>query len=358
MQARRLPLTALALSREPQLPHPQTVPQTVRQTVHILHVDDNQDNLVTTKLILDRSGVEIVSATCAAAALEALQRHDFALALLDVNMPEVDGFELAEAMRKDARTREIPIIFVTGASVDAERTFHGYETGAIDFLVKPVPPRVLESKVHAFAALYLQRKSLSDQKDDCERLLRANQRMAAELARAHEQAVQAAFTDYLTGVPNRRHILKLAESVLKDPRRHSQPVSIAVLDLDHFKKVNDGHGHAMGDAVLRHFCEHTQAHLRSGQAMGRLGGEEFLLLLPGTQLADAFTAMERVRSTLQPHAGMTYTFSAGVAQARPGEALHALMERADQALYRAKHRGRNCTVCEETADPADEPPGP
>lgn len=316
------------------------------ETVHILHVDDNDDNRLSTKLMLDRPGVEVVSAASARAAREVLHRHDFALALVDVNMPDVNGFELAEAMRADAALREVPIIFLTGASADAERSFRGYESGAVDFLVKPVHPKVLESKVDAFVALYLQRKSVQDQKDDCERLLRANQRMAAELVRAHEQAVQAAFTDELTGVPNRRHILKLAEAALTDPRRHSQPVSLALLDLDHFKKINDGHGHATGDAVLRHFCEHTQAHLRSGQAMGRLGGEEFLLLLPGTELAEARTALERVRQTLQPQAGVSYTFSAGVALARPDEALSTVLDRADRALYRAKHRGRDCITDE------------
>jgi two-component system, cell cycle response regulator len=337
VQARRLPLRSMS-SAEPALP--------AHESVHILHVDDNEDNLVTTKLLLDRPGVEVVSAASANAAREVLHRYDFALALMDVNMPEVDGFELAETMRADAQTREIPIIFLTGASVDAERPFRGYETGAIDFLSKPVHPKVLQSKVGAFVALYLQRKSVQDQKDDCERLLRANQRMALELQHAHEQAVQAAFTDELTGVPNRRHILKLAASALTDPRRHSQPVSFVLLDLDHFKKINDTHGHAGGDAVLRHFCEHTQSHLRSGQAMGRLGGEEFLLLLPGTELADACTALDRVRDTLEPHGGIAYTFSAGVAQARQGDSVDTVLERADRALYLSKQRGRDCTSSE------------
>jgi len=329
------------LLRELTLPH--------RDTACVLHVDDDEDARLTTKALLDRPGVEVVPAASAAEALDLLRRHDFALALVDVDMPVVGGFALAEAMRDNERTREVPIIFLTGADADTERSFRGYETGAIDFLVKPIHPRVLESKVDAFVALYLQRKSLQDEKDDCERLLRANQRMAAELVRAHELAVQAAFTDELTGVPNRRHILKLAESALVDPRRHSQPVSVAVLDLDHFKKINDTRGHAAGDAVLRHFCEHVQAHLRTGQSLGRLGGEEFLLLLPGTELADACTALERVRHTLEPQAEVTYTFSAGVAQAQPGEPLSAVLERADRALYRAKSQGRD-RLCTDTVD--------
>ncbi|KQV89096.1 MULTISPECIES: GGDEF domain-containing response regulator [unclassified Roseateles] len=317
-----------------------------RDIAFVLHVDDHPDSLVTTKLILDRPGVEVVSALSAAVALELLRQYEFALALIDVNMPGVDGFELAAAMRGDERTNEVPIIFLTGASIDTERTFQGYETGAVDFLMKPVPPLVMQSKVAAFVALYLQRKSLRDEKDDLERLLRANQRMAAELAHAHELAVQAAFTDELTGVPNRRHILKLAASALADPRRHSHPVCVALLDLDHFKKVNDTHGHAGGDAVLRHFCEHIRTHLRSGQSLGRVGGEEFLLLLPGTELADACTALERVRSTMGPTAGISFTFSAGVAQARPDETLDCVLERADDALYLSKERGRDCTSSE------------
>ena len=317
------------------------------EIAHVLHVDDNEDTLVTTKALLDRPGLELLPAASAADALALLKRYDVALALVDVNMPVVSGFALAEAMRDDERTREVPIIFMTGASADAERTFRGYETGAVDFLVKPVHPRVLESKVEAFVALYRQRKALRDQKADCERLLRANQRMAAELERAHEQAVQAALTDELTGVPNRRHILQLAESALTDPRKHSHPVSLAVLDLDHFKRINDTHGHNVGDAVLRRFCDHAVTHLRSGQALGRLGGEEFLLVLPGTELADACLAVERVRRTLEPHAGVRFTFSAGVAQARHGESLSALLERADRALYDAKALGRDRVSADE-----------
>jgi two-component system cell cycle response regulator len=318
----------------------------MHEPVHILHVDDNPDTLSTTKVLLERPGVNVVSAPSATVATELLKQLDFALALLDVNMPVISGFQLAETMRESERSREVPIIFLTGAQPDASRTFRGYQAGAVDFLIKPIPPMVLESKVEAFVALYLQRKALRDQKEDCERLLRANQRMAAELVQAHELAVQAAFTDDLTRISNRRHILKLLESALNDPRRRSHPVSLALLDLDHFKAINDRHGHAGGDAVLRHFCEHTQTHLRSGQSMGRMGGEEFLLLLPGTELNDACTAVERVRNTLEPHAGIAYTFSAGVSQARPGEGLDTVLERADRALYVSKGRGRDCTSSE------------
>ncbi|RYE81616.1 MAG: diguanylate cyclase [Oxalobacteraceae bacterium] len=316
--------------------------------VYVLHVDDQLDNLETTKQILDGPEVEVVSADCADAALEQLRRYDFALALLDVNMPGTDGFQLAETMRRDPRWSDVPVIFITGAvsGDDSVQAFRGYETGAIDFLVKPVHPLVLERKVGGFVSLYLQRKALREQKEHFQRLLETNQQVAGELERAHEQALQASLTDELTGIPNRRHILQLAANSLADPRKLSQPVSFAVLDLDHFKKINDMHGHAVGDAVLRHFCTSIQRHLRTGQSMGRLGGEEFLLLLPGTSLADAQTALERVQHTLEPYVDIRYTFSAGLAQARQGDTVNTVLERADRALYVSKERGRDCTTSE------------
>lgn len=311
------------------------------EPTRILVVDDVDDSLVSTKVLLERPGLEVLTATSAVAALAVLQQHDVALALLDVQMPGINGFALAEAMRGDERTRGVPIIFLTGTLMDAGRTFRGYETGAVDFLFKPVDPRVLESKVGVFVELYQQRQKLRERNAELERLLRLNEKMAAELRHAHGKAVEAALTDELTGVPNRRHILRLGESALTDHRRHSQPVSLAIMDLDHFKKINDEHGHGVGDAVLRLFCEHCRSHLRAEHALGRLGGEEFLLIMPGTELHDACLAVERVRRTLEPHEGLRYTFSAGLAQAATGEALATAIERADQALYRAKALGRD-----------------
>src|SRR5204862_3214655 len=142
----------------------------------------------------------------------------------------------------------VPIIFVTGTTLDASRTFRGYEAGAVDFLFKPVEPRVLESKVKVFVELYQQRQQMRERNNELERLLRRNERMADELRHEHGKAVEAALTDALTGLPNRRHILRLAETALKDHRRQAQPVSVAIMDLDHFKKINDTHGHQAGDA--------------------------------------------------------------------------------------------------------------
>ena len=310
----------------------------------ILVVDDLEDALHATQALLERPGLVVLMASSAAQALELLQRHEVALALLDVQMPHVSGFDLAEHMRSSERTRTVPIIFMTGNAIDPSRSFLGYDAGAVDFLIKPVEPRVLESKVEVFVQLYQQRRQLRERNAELERLLHINETMAEELRKAHGKAVQESLTDALTGVPNRRHIMQLAEASLSDRRRQSQPLSLAVLDLDHFKSINDNHGHHVGDAVLRAFCAHVSERMRTSHTLGRLGGEEFLLLMPGTTVTDAETVMDRVRRTLQPLDGVEYTFSAGLAQARPGEALPAVIERADEALYQAKRTGRDRSV--------------
>ncbi|MGQ3050827.1 MAG: diguanylate cyclase [Roseateles sp.] len=310
----------------------------------ILVVDDVEDALASTQALLERPGVIVLTASCADQALALLEQHEVALALLDVEMPLVSGFTLAARMRGNASTRNTPIIFLTGNTDGPSRTFRGYEAGAVDFLIKPVAPHVLESKVGVFVELYHQRRELHARNAELEQLLSRNEALAEELRLAHGKAVHEALTDALTRVPNRRHILQLGAAMLADRRRQWQPVSLALLDLDHFKGINDMHGHAAGDAVLRAFCVHVGARMRTSHMLGRLGGEEFLLLMPGTSIEEAEVVIERVRCTLQPYAGVAYKFSAGLVQAASGEALEAAIERADDALYEAKRNGRDRSV--------------
>lgn len=164
------------------------------------------------------------------------------------------------------------------------------------------------------------------------------------LARAHAEALRDARTDALTGAVARAWALQSATLALEACLQSARPISLAVLDLDEFKSINDLRGHAAGDAVLRHFVGHCRSGLRPEDALGRLGGEEFLLVMPNTGAAAAQGACDRLRETLVPVDGVAYTFSAGVAQARPGDGLAELLERADAALYQAKRAGRSRTV--------------
>src|SRR5262245_1560311 len=131
------------------------------EPLKILIVDDTPENLVVLEALLRRDGVQLLAARSGAEALELLLVHEVALALLDVQMPEMDGFELAELMRGSERTKRVPIIFVTAGSRDPQRLFKGYESGAVDFLFKPIDPFVLRSKVDVFLELYRQTKELA-----------------------------------------------------------------------------------------------------------------------------------------------------------------------------------------------------
>lgn len=314
-----------------------------RHTANVLVVDDLQDNLMALRMLLERPGLTVLTATSAAEGFDALLKHDVALALLDVEMPQINGFALAERMRNHERTRDVPIIFLTGHSFNAGRAFSGYEAGAVDVLYKPVEPRVLSSKVGVFVELYQQRRELLERNAELERLLRRNEAMATELREAHSKAVQESLTDPLTGVPNRRHILRLLNQALAGGGDDQGRVNLAIIDLDHFKAINDQHGHPCGDAVLRDFCRHCHERLPQADALGRLGGEEFLLLMPGTSVDEARATTEELRRSLPPSQGVRYTFSAGLTRADAEEPLADVMKRADEALYRAKRLGRNRT---------------
>ncbi len=174
---------------------------------------------------------------------------------------------------------------------------------------------------------------------------RRSAQLAHELSHAHAKAEELARTDELTGLHNRRSFLELGRLVLDQAGRFEHSVSLVMLDVDYFKRINDTHGHAAGDAALQHVARFLQENLRSADICGRLGGEEFAVLLPATSADDALAVAEKLRELLaaSPVAfqGMEFqvTASFGVA-ATPGQ-VEELLQRADAALYRAKHEGRN-----------------
>ncbi|WP_152606330.1 diguanylate cyclase [Aquabacterium sp. NJ1] len=174
-------------------------------------------------------------------------------------------------------------------------------------------------------------------------------RQARELQEAVDTVKQMATTDMLTGALNRRMMTDMAETELRLIERTGAPMCVALIDIDHFKHVNDHFGHHAGDAVLRGVAQHAQGQIRQVDKFSRWGGEEFLIMLPTIASAEAMIAIERLRQTVETlnfpgYPQLRITFSAGLAQALPGESLEHLIERADQALYDAKHQGRNRCV--------------
>jgi diguanylate cyclase (GGDEF)-like protein len=169
------------------------------------------------------------------------------------------------------------------------------------------------------------------------------------LRQAHEVALKASRTDLLTGLPNRRHILEQLDAALAEHEATGASLCIAVIDIDRFKVINDTHGHDAGDAVLCHFADACRERVRAQDVLGRMGGEEFLLILPGAGYNEAVRVIDRIREGFPPAKrlgdgiDLSYTFSAGAAEALGGDDRSSILRRADRALYAAKGEGRNCT---------------
>jgi diguanylate cyclase (GGDEF)-like protein len=176
------------------------------------------------------------------------------------------------------------------------------------------------------------------------------------LRQAHEAALKAAQTDPLTGLASRRHILEQLDGLLAEHEATGSNLCIAVIDIDHFKAINDGHGHDAGDVVLRHFADICRERMRAQDRLGRMGGEEFLLILPGAGADDAVRIIDRIRDGFPPAwlaedgLALAYTFSAGIAEALEDDDRSSILRRADRALYAAKGEGRNCTTISLAAE--------
>ena len=171
------------------------------------------------------------------------------------------------------------------------------------------------------------------------------------LIASRDRAIQEARTDVLTGLANRRHALSYLELAISAFAHAAVPLTVALVDLDHFKSINDTHGHAAGDAVLRDFADVSRKALRQSDLVGRIGGEEFLMVFPGTSVDDAVAAVERIRCSLIGRrvaigaaVSIGYSFSSGVCGVELNDDTHMALERADRALYTAKRAGRNRVV--------------
>lgn len=257
--------------------------------------------------------------------------------LLDLTLPDMDGWSVLRRLREEPETAAMSVVLLTDGVPKEADLLRMIEAGAVDHVAKPLHPTLLCAKVRAV----------------CER-----SRTQRELKNKLQFALENAAHDALTGLFNRRYFERRLREESAHARRHKRPFSIVLLDIDHFKLVNDTYGHEDGDRVLRHLAEVTQAQLREDDIACRYGGEEFVLLLRGTSGQAARVVANRLRAAL---AGKPITmgaadeprhvtFSAGVAAAdeRNAFAVDDIVGRADAALYRAKRAGRNRVEMEAT----------
>jgi two-component system cell cycle response regulator len=278
--------------------------------------------------VLRANGWEVLEAADGQTALAAARAENPAVLLMAREMEGLDGLAVLDALRGDPRTAGMPVVFVTGHT-EAHDLAEGLERGAHDYVRKPVDPIELVARIRAALRL----RALHD-----------------ELARRNAELEQLARTDVLTGLANRRHADDVLRATIASARRHGRTLSAVLVDVDRFKAINDAHGHAAGDAVLREIAVRLAAGLREEDIAARWGGEEFLLLLPDSP--DAAIVCERLRASIAEvpvnvHGLLELRVSAsfGWAPWSGDETGEALVGRADQALYAAKAAGRDQVVC-------------
>jgi diguanylate cyclase (GGDEF)-like protein len=294
----------------------------------LLVVDDAPGNIRVLRNLL-KDEARVFFATSGRDALATARSEQPDLILLDVLMPEMDGYEVCHALKTDPATREIPVIFVTGLTESTDET-RGLEAGAIDYITKPFVPAVVRMRVRNHLAL---------------------RRATTELHLLNSQLRRLATTDALTGVSNRRHFFEqVSEEVLR-MRRYHHSAALFMLDLDHFKKLNDSWGHDIGDRALAETSHTVRQALRTHDLFGRLGGEEFAGFLPETELPQAVMVCERLRDLVHaiqvptPGEPVRLSASIGVVSIDPEKELpETALKRADQAMYAAKEAGRNRVV--------------
>ncbi|NOX91285.1 MAG: diguanylate cyclase [Gammaproteobacteria bacterium] len=303
------------------------------QSLSILIIDDSTSERVLLRTLLRKSGHAVTEAATGLHALALLSDKSkmFDLIFLDVRMPGINGYETAHRIRdieKEQSAVWCPIIFLSGHT-DPEDIANGIAAGGDDYLAKPVNAIIVNSKITAMQRIANMRQQL----------LVANQKLET-----------LAHTDELTRLPNRRHFLDILDSELARAQRHNTPLSIAYMDLDHFKQINDTHGHEAGDTVLLSVANVLSKNLRSEDSIGRIGGEEFCICLPGADATRSLEPCERYRSLIEnlkirtSVQTLTVTASFGLTSILPGSGSDDtghLLARADEALYQAKQHGRN-----------------
>jgi len=291
----------------------------------VLIVDDDTELTARYQLVLSNAGIRVDTVSDANLLLDKMHKFIPEVVLMDLNMPEYSGPELAQVIRLDDDWLRVPIVYLS-AETNAERQMSALLKAGDDFITKPISDSTLLTTVYA----------------------------RAQRARMVSDALAR---DSLTGLLKHADIKEQLELEAERAKRSHAPVSVAMIDIDHFKNVNDSYGHACGDNVIRALSNMLRQRLRKVDRLGRYGGEEFVAVLPGCNSDDAYQLLESIReafNALQFSSGgqqFHCSFSAGISACEADAwADEELLERADRALYRAKQSGRN-RLCRDDGVP-------
>lgn len=306
---------------------------------NILIVDDTPNNLSVLRQILTKHGHLVRPALNGHIALSAVQADLPDLILLDIIMPDMDGYEVCKALKTDEKTRDIPVIFISALN-DLGDKVRAFEEGGVDYISKPFHAEEVMARVNTHLVLRAQQKALVVQNEQLKEKNALIQRQAEELK-------ELASIDFLTGLSNRREFLRNFQQEEIRFKRTQRHFSIIMIDIDHFKKINDRFGHDCGDMVLKGVAKTIKQSLRDQDIVARWGGEEFICLLPETDMYGACNAAEKMRQGLAStthdcttgRVSVTATF--GVSLYDGNSTLEACINLADKALYKGKQEGRN-----------------
>ncbi|ACM93712.1 diguanylate cyclase [Nautilia profundicola AmH] len=274
--------------------------------VKVLIVDKDKNILDLEKRILNKININVIQAQDGLEALEKLKTNSIDLILTDLIMPKMDGQELLLAVREKYNMTELPVI-VLSSDTQTDKFLKTLKLGANDFLGKPFLKEELILRVNNLLEI-------------CENIKKVKRQLQI---------------DPLTGAYNRMFL----EGSLENIFNINEKKSIVMIDIDHFKKINDTYGHQIGDEILIHFVNTIKNTIRKSDLLIRYGGEEFMLYMPDTTKEEAMIVMYKIRKNLRPCNGIKYSFSAGIAD--EGETLAEMVKIADRRLYKAKYEGRN-----------------
>ena len=290
----------------------------------ILIVEDSSVNGKLCEKLLNKNGFDTAVCTDGESAIEFVHTNSPDLILLDIVMPGIDGFEFCNAMKNNPATKHTPIIFLSSMN-DEESIIKGFNSGAVDYITKPFRHQELLART----------------------------RTHVELKKAKEKLLRMAITDELTCLVNRRYFMGRLLDEYERAKRYDTIFTLAMIDLDFFKNVNDTFGHQAGDAVLRKISDTMKLSLRLTDIIGRIGGEEFAVILPETEISHAMIIgdrlLKRVEALEIAHKDIKIkiTISIGVSSSSPDDlSIDDVLQRSDSALYKAKENGRN-RICPE-----------
>lgn len=316
-------------------------------STNILIVDDTKANLISLEAILEGDNLKIITAYNGNDALKILLKRKIDIILLDIQMPGMNGFEVAELMRANNKTKDIPIIFITAINKEEEHIFKGYELGAVDYLYKPISNEILKSKVKVFVKLNEQTKIIEEK-------TRALEEKIIQLEIVEKRLNHLVRIDELTGVLNRRAFEEIFNLKWERTIKSKECFSALMIDIDNFKNFNDTYGHLKGDECLKNVAKVIEKTLkRVTDKVARLGGEEFVVLLPETDSKGAKIIAEEIRENIEGleilNKGMDtsdfVTVSIGVSSVVATKFIEKreIIDYADKALYVAKKNGKNMT---------------